>query len=258
MYLLRKNLNLLLRKYNNYYSVYPSNTINEDIKIELKLFTDLKNAEKYSILPVRFCPVRNCYVFDIPKAKFPSHKKIMRFNFLINDEIVIDPAYRNVYFGNDIVNQIDFKLYDKKEQNLKNYNKKSSFANPKKNTSKKKKISFLSDIDNNYNIDDIKVNNYCLTTDNIQDYQENKNELSYSYNSNHFTFLNESCKTLPSTLVSENDNSVGKRQNKKKKKYSLSTKGILKIKSGPLGLFLGDENSSEKKNVSFGIVQYSY
>ena len=113
------NLLFLAAKHKEFYSVYPSKKIFTDIKI--KLFTDLRNPVKFKILPVKFCPIRNTYVFDISKSKFLKNKKIMRFNFVIDGKITIDSTYDYVVFGDSYVNQIDFKVVDNKI--IKNYKK---------------------------------------------------------------------------------------------------------------------------------------
>ena len=46
----------------------------------------------------------------------------MNFNFLINNnEVIIDPKCQVVLFGNDYVNQIEFKLDCRKESSKNNY-----------------------------------------------------------------------------------------------------------------------------------------
>lgn len=112
IYLMKKDLYALAKKHVNYYSVYPSFFSEKEYtkknKVDIKIYTDLRNYEKYRILPVRFCFLRNCYVFDIPKSKFPYSKKIMRFNFIINEKIIIEPSYKIIKIGEDFVNEIDF------------------------------------------------------------------------------------------------------------------------------------------------------
>ena len=80
-FLLRKRLVSYAKKHTKYYSVYPSRT--NFNKISIKLYTNLKDPSQCVELPVRFCNKRNCYIFDIPKAKFPSKKKIYVFYFCI-------------------------------------------------------------------------------------------------------------------------------------------------------------------------------
>ena len=122
VFLLRKDLFSLAKKHKNYYSVYPSfiSGTKYKQKVRIKIYTDLTNSKKYSILPVRYCLIRNCYVFDIPKNKFPGNKKIMRFNFISeDDDRIIDPGYKKVIFGGKCVNEIDFKKSDKNTKLIK-------------------------------------------------------------------------------------------------------------------------------------------
>ena len=117
IYLMKKDLYALAKKHVNYYSVYPSILSEDDNteknKVQIKIFTDLRNYENYRILPVRFCLLRNCYVFDIPKSKFPSSKKIMRFNFIINHKIITEPSYKIIRTKEESVNEIDFSKIKK-------------------------------------------------------------------------------------------------------------------------------------------------
>ena len=254
-YLIHKNLTKILSKHNNYYSIYPSKKPKKNIS--LKLFTDLRNPRIYKILPVRFCKVRNCYAFDIPKNKFPSHKKIMRFIFIIDNFEFIDNEYKIVEFGDEKVNQVDFKLYDKKEEklnkiykNIKTFKyyspKKNKFGN-KNNLSKFKSFA-ESDI---------------LNTDSDEDYIKQNQTLSIMITNNNKQFFNSndyenySSKTLPSTFL--NDTEFREKKNKSKKKNKISrSRSILKVRSRSQYNFLGDDNNSERKKVSFGIVQFSY
>ena len=125
-YLLRKDLFSLAKKHKYYYSIYPSfiNENNNQQNFNIKIYTDLTNSKKYTILPLRFCLIRNCYVFDIPKNKFPDYKKIMRFNFVSEkDDRIIDPNYKKVIFGGKYVNEIDFKKLAKNPSFIKKHNK---------------------------------------------------------------------------------------------------------------------------------------
>ena len=123
-FIMKKDLIALAKKHRFYYSIYPSflSEKNKNKKIKIKIYTDLSSPDNYTILPLRYCLLRNCHVFDIPKNKFPANKKIMNFNFLTNsNKVIIDPKYKVVLFGNDYVNQIDFKTFDRKETSKNNY-----------------------------------------------------------------------------------------------------------------------------------------
>lgn len=118
-YLMKKDLYALAKTHRKYYSVYPTDSLNDplnyDDSVQIKLYTDLNNSRSYKILPVRFCLLRNCFVFDIHKVKFSNSKKIMRFNFIINGKTVTDPNYKSVIFKNKDVNEIDFNKYEIKK-----------------------------------------------------------------------------------------------------------------------------------------------
>ena len=255
LHLIHKNLKQILIKHNDNYSIYPSKKPKKHIS--LKLFTDLRNCRIYKILPVRFCKTRNCYVFDIPKNKFPSHKKIMRFNFIIDNFEYLDPDYKIVEFGDEKVNQVDFKLFDKKEEKLKNYYeniKTLNYYSPKKNkfSNRNNLMKFKSfaesDICNTDSEDDYIKQNQTLAqmiNNNYKQAFKNNNNNSDSYSS----------KTLPSTFLSETEN-YEKKKSKKKNKVTRSG-SILKVRSRSQYNNNGDDNI-QKKKVSFGIVQFSY
>lgn len=122
-YLMRKDLYALAKNHRNYYSIYPTVSIddsfNDDPLVEIKLYLDLNNSKVYKVLPVRFCLLRNCFVFDIHKVKFSNSKKLMRFNFIINGKTFIDPNYKSVIFENKYVNEIDFNKFETKKKDNK-------------------------------------------------------------------------------------------------------------------------------------------
>ena len=152
----------------NYYSVYPTDIEYSSDKVEIKLFLDLKNKNVFKILKVKYCKVRKCFAFDIPKKKFPPHIKIMRFIFIINDIYALDPAYQYTYFGDDQVNFIDFKLQDIEQEqnlliNLKDTNNgkdndSDNSTSPKNNDNNEKQIfNFEDEIDKKEESDDDKI-----------------------------------------------------------------------------------------------------
>ena len=77
-FMMKQDLIALAKKHKFYYSIYPSfisETSKNKNNLKIKLYTDLSSPNNYSILPVRFCPLRNCHVFDIPKKNFCLIKK---------------------------------------------------------------------------------------------------------------------------------------------------------------------------------------
>lgn len=254
-FIYRQKVKKILLKLQKYYSVYPSNEPN--FNISLKLFIDNRNPLIYKIFPIRFCKVRKCYVFDIPKNKFPSHKKIMRFIFIIDNNERIDEAYKSVLFGEELVNQIDFKLYDKKIERL------SKFYN----NIKKGKLKTNNNIINKNRFSKRRSFAESDYNDSDEDYIQRSasQSLSKTFRSA-FRYGNknlnkrdskESINTLTSNLFSDNESSdisLLKKKNKGKRRHSRS---ILKKKSRSSTNFFGGQ-SINKKKVSFGIVQYSY
>ena len=117
LHLKRKAFFTFAKKYQKYYSLYPSKRIEK--KIFIKLYTNPKDNNSSKVLPVRFCKYRQKYVFDIPKSKFPSAKKYLRFKFIIDGTVILDPKYKLVRFGeNEYVNEVDFNELEKKQKLL--------------------------------------------------------------------------------------------------------------------------------------------
>lgn len=246
-YINHQNLLSLLQKRKNYYSVYPS--IKPKLTIFIKLYTDLRNPLIFKMLHVKFCKIRNCYSFDIPKNKFPSHKKIMRFIFVIDNEEIIDQAYKSVFFGKELVNQIDFKLYDKKIQRLNRFY--DTLTNYKKRKNKNKYDDDDEDSDEECSIRSFRSVSHSLCKNGYL--RAFKNNYSNNYeNNNRNSSKSKKDRTL--TDFSEcSEKSVSKRKNKHE---SLSSKSILKLRSRSQPAFV--RGKLTKKKVSFGIVQYSY
>ena len=234
IFLLRKDLFSLAKKHKNYYSVYPSfiTEINDKKKISIKLYTDLTNSRKYTILPLRFCLIRNCYVFDIPKTKFPGYKKIMRFNFVSDDnDRIIDPNYKKVIFGGKFVNEIDFKKFDKNsklfKKKIKNISNSSSFLSDSDSDEKKK----YNNNKGNMEIEEkITTHIYNKTTSGFSPIKYKKNKIE-----------NDLTNSTMSTKGSPRFNNEHRKRRGSILKESRS-----------------HANIKHKKNVSFGYVKFSY
>ena len=247
---MKQDLISLAKKHKFYYSIYPS-FLSEKSKnrkdLKIKIFTDLSSPNNYSILPVRFCPLRNCYVFDIPKKKFLSHKKIMNFNFLThNNKVVIDPKYKIVLFGDDYVNQIDFKKFDKKE-NLKNTFLQISSNKTESSDSESGESDSYSDYEDKGNEEEEIVNldiNNCLNH-NIKNLNKNYSSKldNECMNSNNFSNSTKDSFSLNSPVY--------KKYRKKR------SKSILKNKNGSKSM-TKDKGRRNNKRVSFGSSQISF
>lgn len=245
-FVLRRKLVSFAKRHTNYYSVYPSR---EDFnKISIKLYTNLKDPSQCVELPVRFCEKRNCYIFDIPKAKFPSKKKFMCFNFVLDDSTIVDSKYNCIFFGGKYVNQIDFNAIDKKELKIQKSLKSYMYLY--------KKILFKNE--NNKRIDISKQNEDQISPTPLK--SNNIMNLSFSQNSCENKLLRSlTLKNSKSSYINSLSNSGGvnldtstseeKRSRKKKR-----NKSILKEHRTP-------KNNSSKtldfKKVSFGWVETS-
>ena len=250
---MKQDLIALAKKHKFYYSIYPSflsekNKNKKDLKI--KLFTDLSSPNNYSILPVRFCPLRNCHVFDIPKKKFLSHKKIMNFNFLNHNKVVIDPKYKIVLFGEDYVNQIDFKKFDKKEKFKNNYFKITLNKIESSGTESGESNSY-SDYE-----DDSKEKKEKNLNENL-DINDCLNHNIINFNKNYNNKLENDC-VLSNTLSNSTKDSFSLNSPIFKKCKKKRSKSILKNKNGSKSKNKYREKSSNSKRVSFGFSQISF
>ena len=241
----RKIVASLAKKSKSFYSIYPSFLAKPNVKhkndVKIKIFKDLKSPNKYSIQPVKFCPVRNCHVFDIPKNKIHSDNKLMNFIFLShNGKMIIDPNYKIVQFGDEYVNQIDFKKLDKTENNS-NY---LNLSFDEKESSNNNSDSFSASEDNEVNSESEKDENLgiknCLTFSVMNMTRCNNSKLDLLSNAN-------------STKDSIRMNSPGHRKIKRKR-----TKSILKNKNGSKSNPKHNKNRRLKKRVSFGSSQISF
>ena len=228
----KKKLFTLARKTTlSYYSIYPSflsdnnKNFNCNYKnIKIKLYNDIITFEDYSILPVKFCSFRNCYVFDIPKNKCNcKNNKILYFNFITNNNrVIIDPKYKATLLGDNYINQID----------LSNYERNSGLKKFYFNKNKDEELASSSD-NESYKDDTINGMTFNISTNKLSN---SKLELSNTY----------------STKDSLSLNSPGFKKNKRKR-----PKSILRNKRGSFSA-QRRENRSVNKKVSFGSSQISF
>ena len=115
------------------YTISPN--IKNVTKVSIKIFTNELNKDEFTILPLRFCQIRKSFVIDIPKNKFYTKKKLLRFNFIYKNNIFFDDNYEQVLYFNEMVHEVDFSLYDKKQKileetvyNLSELSKKALFS----------------------------------------------------------------------------------------------------------------------------------
>jgi hypothetical protein len=254
-----------------YYSLYPSFPTEKSKKknnIKIKIYTDLSSPDNFSILPVRFCPFRNCFVFDIPKKKFPSYKKIMNFNFISNNnKVKIDKKYKVVLFGNEKVNQIDFRKFDKKESAKNNYHKLSITKEDSSESESSNSDSYSNSENENEN-----ENNFENENENNEEESEKKQDLNENLDINDFlnhniTNLNKNYSNkieneliLSNTMSNSTKDSISLNSPTKKCKKKKRSKSILK--NGGRNSVTKDRlqirRTSTNKRVSFGSSQISF
>jgi len=105
-------LKKLISKMKVCYSVSPSKSNTTNAKI--KIYYDLSDISKFKIINLNFCSIRKRYTCDIPKYKFLKSNKTFRFNFIINNEEIVDNNYKIKFINNKYINEIDFKVIDEK------------------------------------------------------------------------------------------------------------------------------------------------
>ena len=246
-FILRKKLFHFAKKCTKCYSVYPSREDFENIAI--KLYTNLKDPTQYAVLPVRKCEKRNCFIFDIPKAKFPSKKKYMCFNFILDGSTIIDSKYNCIFFGGKYVNQIDFNSVEKKELKL-NKIFKSHMYLYKIILFKNEDYNKKSDINDKKRIQDL-----SLKSDSPLNNNNSNNEKQFlrsftlkNYKSKFYSLSNSTERFNLDTSMNDGKSSSKK---KKRKKSILKEHKNSKIKASSSSKILN------LKKVSFGWVETS-
>lgn len=213
---------------------------------------------------MRHCPIRNYYIFDIPKKKFPSRKKLMYFSFIVDGYKIVDPSYSYKNFGQEYVNIVDFNITEKRQQKLL-----VKYSNILKNT------CWINSITPYGDKDDISEINYSKSNkNNLRNINNlNNSAISFRGGENLSLSLNQSASTLNryfknkehdalvnSTIESSTNMdclsaSVNEEIFKCNSKKIKRNKSILKEHKKDLSL---SGSSSSKNKVSFGNVQFTY
>ena len=230
-------LKKLINKMKTCYSISPSK--NNTTNAKIKIYYDLSDINKFKIINLNFCSIRKSYVCDIPKFKFLKSNKTFRFNFIINNEEIVDNNYKMKIINKKFVNEIDFKLIDEKIKflNEKIYNpiiynfRLRTKSNDSTEPEEEEKIFNSSEDEDDYE---------SLRAENTnKKFKRNRNE------------------RISDDLTKNNKFEIAPIQNKRKRNISSSdifeVKGILK-RSGSIF------HSERKKNrrISFGKVQFAY
>jgi hypothetical protein len=115
-YKTRLKVHKLAHRVRGCYTISPS--VKNVTKIYIKIFTDELNKDEFKIMPLHFCQIRKSFVIDIPKNKFYTKKKLLRFNFIYKNKIFFDDNYEQAVFFNEKVHQVDLSIFDKKQKIL--------------------------------------------------------------------------------------------------------------------------------------------
>jgi len=245
----------LIKKIKDCYSISP--TYNNMTKISIKIYYDLKDIKKFEIFPLKFCQIRKRFVFDIPKKKFfLKSNKTLRFNFITNDEIIVDNSFLSRNINNVFVNEINFIDIDNKIKKLNEtiYNFKKKL-NIKKNLKPIKILKLNEDSDetlnktnddndefdseNSSNEENYILNNSKTMTPNIKIKRNSKKHISFLSLKANFS------DTLSPYQPFKNSSSEF---------FNFPCKSILKSRSNRNSFKI----NKFKRKVSFGNVEYAY
>ena len=113
-YQTRLKVQKLAHRVRGCYTISPS--VKNVTKIYIKIFTNELNKDEFKIMQLHFCQIRKSFVIDIPKNKFYTKKKLLRFNFIYKNKIFFDDNYDQVLFFNEKVHQVDLSKFDKKQK----------------------------------------------------------------------------------------------------------------------------------------------
>lgn len=143
-YQTRLKVHKLAHRVRGCYSISPN--VKNVTKMHIKIFTDELNKNEFKIMPLKYCQIRKSFVIDIPKNKFYTKKKLLRFNFIYKNKIFFDSNYEKVLFFNEFVHQVDLSIYDKKQKILDEtvYNMKNFYKKMKIFQSSPKDMNYLS------------------------------------------------------------------------------------------------------------------
>jgi hypothetical protein len=230
-------LKKLINKMKTCYSISPSK--NNTTNAKIKIYYDLSDINKFKIINLNFCSIRKRYVCDIPKFKFLKSNKTFRFNFIINNEEIVDNNYKMKIINKKFVNEIDFKLIDEKIKflNEKIYN--PIIYNFRLRTKSN---------DSTEPEEEEKIFNSSEDEDDYKSLRAEKTNKKFKRNRN---------ERISDDLTKNNKFEIAPIQNKRKRNISSSdifeVKGILK-RAGSIF------HSERKKNrrISFGKVQFAY
>ena len=179
----------------------------------------------------------------------------MNFNFISNNnKVKIDKKYKVVLFGNEKVNQIDFRKFDKKESSKNNYHKLSITKEDSSESESSNSDSYSNSENENEN-----ENNFENENENNEEESEKKQDLNENLDINDFlnhniTNLNKNYSNkieneliLSNTMSNSTKDSISLNSPTKKCKKKKRSKSILKIR-----------RTSTNKRVSFGSSQISF
>ena len=246
----------LIKKIKDYYSISP--TYNNMTKISIKIYYDPKDIKKFEIFPLKFCPIRKRFVFDIPKKKFfLKSNKTLRFNFITNDEIIVDNSFNSCNINNVFVNEINFIDIDNKIKKLNetiyNFKKKSKI---RKNLKPIKILKLNEDSDETLN----------KTNDENDEFDSENSSNEDNYIVNSFKTMTPNIKfkiysnkhmTSPLSLKTNFAETLSPNQpfkNSSTEIFNFPYKSILKSRSNRNSFKI----TKYKRKVSFGNVQYAY
>lgn len=245
----------LIKKIKDCYSISP--TYNNMTKISIKIYYDLKDIKKFEIFPLKFCQIRKRFVFDIPKKKFfLKSNKTLRFNFIANDEIIVDNSFISYNINNIFVNEINFIDIDNKIKKLN-----ETIYNFKKKLNIKKYLKPIKILKLNEDSDET-----LNKTNDENDEFDSENSSNEENLVNNFKTMTPNIKfkrysnkhmTSPLSLKANFSETLSPNQpfkNSSSEFFNFPYKSILKSRSNRNSFKI----TKYKRKVSFGNVEYAY
>ena len=116
-YLTYKRYKEISSKVKDCYSIYPSSDCVSS-SVDIMIYSDPSNVKKGRCVPLKYCALRRAYVFDVYKNKY-RFNKIIRFNFIINHNEIVDSAYSTKIIDGKVVNEVNFWDIERQIEKLK-------------------------------------------------------------------------------------------------------------------------------------------
>ena len=107
-YIRRKEIHSFINKSKTHYIIESG--FNESNNIQLKVFF---NNNKTKVFPFEYCKYKEKYVIFFPKNKIEN--KLYRVNFILDDQVIINPHFHCEELVGFFVNVLNFEEFQQEE-----------------------------------------------------------------------------------------------------------------------------------------------